>query len=65
MAAATRWLGFLRADTRRDHIRARRALILCVSMQDQSPTVRAIIGALFVVWITIFVLALFDALPGF
>jgi hypothetical protein len=34
-------------------------------MQDQSPTVRAIIGALFVVWITIFVLAFFDALPGF
>jgi len=34
-------------------------------MQDQSPTVRAIIGALFVVGITIFVLALFDALPGF
>jgi len=34
-------------------------------MRDQSPTVRAIIGALFVVWTTIFVLALFDALPGF
>ena len=34
-------------------------------MQDRNPYVRAIIGVLFVVWITIFVLALLDALPGF
>ena len=35
------------------------------AMHDSSPNVRAIIGALFIVWITIFVLALLDALPGF
>ncbi len=32
-------------------------------MQDANPTVRAIIAALFVFWVTVFVLALFDALP--
>ncbi len=34
-------------------------------MQDSSPTVRAIIAVMFVVWITIFVLATLGALPGF
>ena len=33
-------------------------------MQDSSPTVRAIIAMMFVFWITIFVLAAFDVLPG-
>ena len=32
-------------------------------MLDASPVIRAIIAVLFVFWITVFVLALFDALP--
>ncbi len=32
-------------------------------MLDASPAIRAIIAILFVFWITVFVLALFDALP--
>ena len=45
------------------HIQSRRGLLDFSAMLDASPVIRAIIAILFVFWIVVFVLALFDAFP--